>query len=126
MDIISLPIKTMKTTDEGASSRYRMVNIAAHRARQIMEGEKPTIQTEYTKASTIALHEVLTSDLEILYGKNARLAQREEKRLREEMEIQAALAEREEDLASEIKKELNIFLGTSDKSGKREGEEKGE
>ncbi len=120
MDIISLPIKTIKTADEVVGSRYRMVNIAAHRARQIMEGVKPTIQTEYTKASTIALQEVITADIEILYGKNARLAQREEKRLREEMKTQARLAEREEDLASEIKKELNIFLETSDKSGKSE------
>jgi hypothetical protein len=55
--------------------------------------------------------------LEILYGKDARQAQREAKRLREEMKSRALLAEREEELATEIKKDLSVYLEESARQG---------
>ena len=114
MEIISLPVEVDFTKID---SRYRLVIIASQRARQIMEGSKPVIQSKQAKASTIALEEVLTGDLEILYGKDARQAQREAKRLREEMKSRALLAEREEELATEIKKDLSVYLEESARQG---------
>jgi DNA-directed RNA polymerase subunit omega len=114
MEIISLPVEVDFTKMD---SRYRLVIIASQRARQIMEGSKPIIQSKQAKASTIALEEVLTGDLEILYGKDARQAQREAKRLREEMKSRALLAEREEELATEIKKDLSVYLEESARQG---------
>jgi len=110
MEIISLPVEVDFTK---LDSRYRLVIIASQRARQIMEGAKPIVQSRHAKASTVALEEVLTGELEILYGKDARLAQREAKRLREEMKSRALLAEREEELATEIKKDLSVYLEES-------------
>lgn len=112
MELISLPIEVNFSKID---SRYRLVIIASQRARQIMEGAKPTIQSRQAKASTIALEEVMGDELEVLYGKEARIAQREAKRLREEMKSRALLAEREEELASEIKKDLSIYLEEASK-----------
>lgn len=112
MEIISLPVEINHTRID---SRYRLVIISSQRARQIMEGTKPTIQSKHAKASTIALEEVLEDGLEILYGKDARQAQREARRLREEMKSRALLAEREEELASEIRKDLSVYLEESAK-----------
>jgi len=107
MEIISLPVETDYSKID---SRYRLVIIASQRARQLMEGARPTVQTRHTKASTIALEEVLGNQLEILYGKEAKQAQREAKRLREEMKTRQLLTEREEELASEIRKDLSVYL----------------
>ncbi|HLG21646.1 MAG TPA: DNA-directed RNA polymerase subunit omega [Candidatus Manganitrophaceae bacterium] len=114
MEIISLPIEIDFSK---LDSRYRLVIIASQRARQIMEGSKPSIQSRYAKASTIGLEEVLVGEMEILYGKEARQAQRDAKRLREEMKSRALLAEREEELASEIRKDLTVYLEEAAKKG---------
>ncbi|MBI3805860.1 MAG: DNA-directed RNA polymerase subunit omega [Nitrospirae bacterium] len=110
MEIISLPIEVDYTK---VDSKYRLVIIASQRARQLMEGVRPILQTRHTKASTIALEEVLEGELEVLYGKDAKLAQREAKRLREEMRSRQLLTEREEELASEIRKDLSVYLEES-------------
>ncbi len=112
MEIISLPVEVDFTKID---SRYRLVIIASQRARQLMEGSKPILQSRHMKESTIALEEVLGDDLEILYGKEARQAQRDAKRLREETKSRALQAEREEGLASEIRKDLSVYLEESAK-----------
>ncbi len=45
--------------DEKVDSRYRLVLIAARRARQLGKGAKPLVKTDARKASTIALEEIL-------------------------------------------------------------------
>lgn len=112
MEIISLPVEVDYSK---VDSKYRLVIIASQRARQLMEGVKPILQTRHTKASTIALEEMLEGELEVLYGKDAKLAQREAKRLREEMRSRQLLTEREEELASEIRKDLSVYLEESAK-----------
>lgn len=107
MEIISLPVETDYSKID---SRYRLVIIASQRARQLMEGAKQTHQSRHAKASTIALEEVLGDELEVLYGKEAKQAQRDAKRLREEMKTRQLLTEREEELASEIRKDLSVYL----------------
>lgn len=107
MDIISLPVEIEKTK---LDSRYRLVIVAAQRARQLMEGADPTIGHSTSKETSVAIEEVLGNSLEILYGEEALVAQKEEKRLREEKKRQAFLAEREMEVTSHVKKDLNIYL----------------
>lgn len=110
MDTISLPIDIDPSVID---SRFRLVIVAAQRARQIMEGEKPVMTGSDLKETTTAIQEVLSGQLEILYGEEAVAAQREEKRIREEIKRRAILAEREEALSGSVesKKNLNILLG---------------
>ena len=44
-------------------SRYSLVSITAKRARQLVEGEKPLIETNLTKALSIAIDELDTKAL---------------------------------------------------------------
>jgi len=113
MDIVSLPIDIDKSVID---SRFRLVIVAAQRARQIMEGEKLLIEESNFKNTTNATMEILSGKLEILYGDEAVSAQRKERRQREEIKRRAILAEREEALSStvESKKNLNILLGIPD------------
>ena len=111
MNTISLPIEIDPSKID---SRFRLVIVAAQRARQMMEGSKPTIPTRpEAKETTIALEEILSGKLNILYGKEAVAAQQEEKRLREEKRRRAMLAEREGEVSHEVKQELSIYLGAS-------------
>lgn len=116
MEIISLPVEADYSKID---SRYRLVIIASQRARQLMEGARPILQTRHHKAGTIALEEVLGDELEVLYGKEAKQAQRDAKRLRDEMKTRKLLSEREEELASEIRKDLTVYL---EESAKRQEE----
>ena len=45
--------------DEKADSVYRLVLIAAQRARQLSKGAKPLVKTDAKKPCTVALQEVL-------------------------------------------------------------------
>lgn len=109
MDIVSVPIDINRKTID---SRFRLVIVAAQRARQIMEGAKPMIPTHPNhKESTLAIEEILSGELDILYGPDAVAAHREERRRREEIRRQAMLAEREEQLGGDVKSDLSIYLG---------------
>ncbi len=113
MDIVSLPIEI---DPEVIDSRYRLVIVSAQRARQIMEGAKPVITpAQDQKETTIAIEEVLSGKLDILYGEEAVTALREERRIREEARRRAMLAEREEDGTSQARKDLDILLGAPTK-----------
>jgi len=107
MEIISLPIQGNFVNTQ---SRYRLVVLATQRARQLMEGDKPTLATRYAKPTTIALSEILSGKLEILHGKEALQHQHEARRAREERKNRFLSPEREEELRREIKKDLSIYL----------------
>ncbi|MFQ5596900.1 MAG: DNA-directed RNA polymerase subunit omega [Nitrospiria bacterium] len=109
MNIVSLPIELDTSKID---SRFRLVIVAAQRARQLIEGAKSTIPVwTGLKETTIAVEEILSGEMEILYGEEAVIAQQEQKRLREEMKRRAILAEREGEISNEIKKDLSIYLG---------------
>ncbi len=109
MDIVSLPIDIDSAVID---SRFRLVIVAAQRARQMMEGAKPMISVQADhKETTAAIEEILSDKLDILYGEDAIAAKQEEKRRQEEMKRRAILAEREGELTNEIKKDLSIYLG---------------
>lgn len=113
MDVVSLPIDI---DDTPIDSRFRLVIVAAQRARQLMEGSKPLIEPgPDQKETTIAIDEIVSNKLEILYGEEAVTALREERRIREEVKRRAMLAERESDGTTQARKDLNILLGAVSK-----------
>lgn len=117
MDIISLPVEFDNKKIDG---RFRLVTIAAQRARELALGAKPKVQTKGKKITTIAIEEAINGKLEFLIGEEARRSQEEAKkfdyrRLLEERRREGA----PEDL-SELEKDLKIYLH------ERETEEKAE
>ena len=120
MEIISVPIVV---DEEKIDSRYRLVIATSQRARQLMEGNGPAIQTRYKKATTIALEEFLEGKLEIHTGKDAKQAQRESRRLREEEMRHQALQAKGREITSEISRELSVYVDDTHSKEKRESEE---
>lgn len=119
MEIIELPINFNETS---LDSRYRLVVIGAQRARQLMEGARASEHTKYAKATTVALEEFLNGELTFVTGKDARLAQRDARKKREELMRRRALLEREEEISAEIKKDLTVYI---DDSARRAAETSG-
>lgn len=107
MDIISLPIEF---DDKEIDGRFRLVTIAAQRARELALGAKPKIQPKGKKVTTIAIEEAISGKLEFLVGEEARRSQEEAKKfdyrkLLEERRREGGL----EDL-TELEKDLKIYL----------------
>ena len=110
MEIIELPIEIK---GDQLDSRYRLVLIGAQRARQLMEGARASEDTKYLKATTVALEEFLDGELKFLTGKDARGAQREARKIRDEALRKRALIEREEEITNEIRKDLSVYVDDS-------------
>ena len=118
MEIISLPIVL---ENKKFDSRHRLVIMAAQRARQIIEAPTAPINTRYEQATTIAIEDILDNRVAFLTGKEARLSQREAKRAREEEMKSQAMMAKEGEIASEIKKDLSVYVDDS-KLSEPEGE----
>ncbi len=74
MDMISL---LTDFDDNKIDSRYRLVLIAAQRARQMMQGSSPVINSKFVKEPSVALEEVLQGRTEFLTGVDAKAAYKE-------------------------------------------------
>lgn len=105
MDIISLPIEIDKNKID---SRFRLVNIAAQRAKELSLGAKKKIQTKSKKVTTIAIEEALAGKLEYIVGEEARKAREEEKKF----DYRRLLEERRRVPADikELEKDLKVYL----------------
>jgi DNA-directed RNA polymerase subunit omega len=95
-------------------SRYRVVLVAAQRAKQIMRSGKSSQTSKYAKETSVALEEVLRGDVKYLIGQDARQAIRDSKRQTERGFDQAVLAEGDED-AKEIQQQLSVYIDDSPK-----------
>jgi len=83
MDIIKLPIQTDKKV---VDSRFRLIIMAAQRARQISDGSDIRVESKYVKNTTLALEEAIENKLKYLTGEEAiRARDLEYKRRREQM-----------------------------------------
>lgn len=102
-------------------SRYRVVLVAAQRAKQLMRGTTPSQTSKFTKETSIALEEVLGHNVEYLMGQEARQALREARRGLEGDFEPALLAEADED-TKEIKQELSVYVDDSPKEPAVEAE----
>ncbi len=109
-------------TEEQFDSRHRIVLVAAQRAKQLMQGAKPTGTSKFTKDATIALDEVLQGHIHHLRDQDARQALRDSKGGKgAEAERMAVVAGED---AQEIKKELSLYVDDSSKPREStEGEE---
>lgn len=106
MDIISLPIEIDK---EKIDSKFRLVNIAIQRAKDLSYGAKKRVQTRAKKPTTIAIEEALEGKLEYIVGEEAARAREEEKRF----DYRKLLEEQRRRVPPDIKeleKDLKIYL----------------
>ena len=95
-------------------SRYRVVLVAAQRAKQIMRSGQQLQTSKYAKETSIALEEVFRGEVNYLVGQDARQAIRDSKRSMERDFDQSMLAEGDED-AKEIQKQLSVYIDDSSK-----------
>ena len=86
MNLLSLPLEM---DNARIDSRYRLVIAASQRARQLVEGNRPRIESRYVKETTCALEEVLSGQADILFGQEARKAIVEERRRRDALRSRA-------------------------------------
>ncbi len=120
MDLISLPIEYDLNKIDG---KYRLVSIAAQRAKELAFGGRPRVQTKARKVTTVALEEAIEGQLTFIIGEEARIAKEKAgkldyRKLLEESRKAAA----GEDL-SELEKDLKVYLHEKEMLDKRAFEE---
>jgi DNA-directed RNA polymerase subunit omega len=91
-------------------SRSRLVIIAAQRARQLMEGSRPSIVSKHTQPTTIALEEVLNGTVKYVVGKEARDAFKHMRKEREDTLARLTIERVKPADALEIKKDLSVVV----------------
>jgi DNA-directed RNA polymerase subunit omega len=120
MDMLALLPENSKNRYD---SRHRLVIAASQRAKQIMQGSRPTISTKFTKETTVAIDEMVQGRLEFLTGTEARQAMKDMKRKREsEFDRIATTGTALGEDAREIKKELSVYVDDSPKAPEVEPE----
>ncbi|NOY64718.1 MAG: DNA-directed RNA polymerase subunit omega [Nitrospirae bacterium] len=107
VDIISLPVEFDKERIDG---RFRLVNIAAQRARELASGAEPKIKTKANKVSTLAIQEAILNKLEFLTGEEAVKAKEEAKRIDFRRVLEDRRKELELEDLSELEKDLQIYM----------------
>ena len=111
IDTLSLlPDDKGKTFD----SRYRVVLVAAQRAKQIMRSGQQLQTSKYAKETSIALEEVCRGEVSYLVGQDARQAIRDANRSMERDFERPVSAEGDED-AKEIQQQLSVYVDDSPK-----------
>ena len=120
MDLISLPAEIDHQKIDG---KFRLVMIAAQRAKELSFGAKPKVTTKSKKVTTIALEEAIQDKLEYITGEEARIAREKASKydyrrlLEESKKIGAG-----EDL-SELEKDLKVYLHEKENLDKKAFEE---
>ena len=120
MDIISLPVEIDHKKIDG---KFRLVSIAAQRAKELSLGGKPKVATKARKVTTIAIEEAVQEKLEYITGEEARVAREKagkldyRKLLEESRKIGAG-----EDL-TELEKDLKVYLHEKEAFDKKAFEE---
>lgn len=119
MDIISLPIDTEV---EGIEGRFRLVNVAALRAKELAQGAEPKIESKAKKVTTLALEEVLSGKVEFLTGEEALRAIEEAEQLDLRRLLEESTEETESEDLSELEKDLKMYFpeGTTEDSSDAE------
>lgn len=107
MDIISLPIEYDRNKIDG---RFRIIAIAAQRAKELAVGAQPKVKTKAKKVSTIALEETINNTIEFLIGEQAKKAKEEAKRF----DYRKLLEEKKKEITgedlTEFEKDLKVYL----------------
>lgn len=105
MDIISLPVEYDKKKIE---SRYRLVAIAAQRARELSLGATQKIQTKAKKVTTTALLEAISGSIEFITGEEAVIAREKA----EKIDYKKLIEEKRKPIEDilELEKDLKVYL----------------
>ena len=106
--LVLLPEHHQKQFD----SRFRIVLIAAQRAKQRMQGVPTEGASKFTKETSQALEEVLKGEVSFLIGSEARQAIKEAHSVHEREFAPSLLAQPDEN-AKEIQKELSVYIDDS-------------
>ncbi|GAB4390433.1 MAG: DNA-directed RNA polymerase subunit omega [Thermodesulfovibrionales bacterium] len=107
MDIVSLPTEVEK---EKIDSRFRLVVIAAQRARELALGAKPKVKSRHKRHATVAIEEALEGQLEFLMGEEARAANEDAKKFDYKRFLEEKRKEAMPEDLSELEKDLRTYL----------------
>jgi DNA-directed RNA polymerase omega subunit len=107
MEIISLPIDF---DYEKLHGRFGLVNIAAQRAKELVSGAVPRVETKHKKVATIALQEAIQGKVEFLVGQEAIEAKEEARKLDYKKLLEEKRRESEKEELTELEKDLKIYL----------------
>jgi DNA-directed RNA polymerase omega subunit len=107
MDIISLPIEYDHSKIDG---RFRLIAIAAQRAKELALGAEHRVKTKSKKVTTISLEETIHNTVEFLIGEEAKKARDEAKKF----DYRKLLEEKKREVTSEdlteFEKDLKVYL----------------
>lgn len=120
MEIVSLPIVFGK---ERLDSRFRLVVVATERARKLINGAKPCVPLRYLKESTVALEEIVSCEIEVVQGKDARKALRESIEKKEKLAAGTQLIVEEDQVKKEIERELGNYVDDAEGGAVKSGAE---
>lgn len=107
MDIISLPIEFDVKKYYG---RFGLVNIAAQRAKDLIAGSMPKIESHYKKVVSVAIEESIDGQVDFLIGEEAIKAKEEARKLDYKRLLEEKRRESEKEELSELEKDLKIYL----------------
>ena len=107
MDIISLPIDYDRNKIDG---RFRVIAIAAQRAKELAVGATPRVKTRTKKITTIALQETIGNTVEFLIGEQAKKAKEEAKRFDYRKILEDKKREATSEDLTEFEKDLKVYL----------------
>lgn len=113
MDALSLLPQHHQTEFD---SRYRIVLIAAQRAKQLVRGAVSEGTSKFTKDTSKALEEVLGGSVLYLVGDEAKQAIRDAK-MANQRPIDPALYAQPDETSQEIKKELSVYIDDTAQHG---------
>ena len=107
MDIISLPIEYDHKKIDG---KFRIIAIAAQRAKELSLGASPKVKTKAKKVTTVALEETIDNNVEFLIGESAKKAKEEAKKF----DYRKLLEEKKREISgedlTEFEKDLKVYL----------------
>jgi DNA-directed RNA polymerase subunit omega len=107
LDIISLPVEF---DDKKIDSKFRLVIIAAQRAKELSLGAKPKIQTSSKKVTTISIEEAISYKLEFLTGEEAVFAMEKDSTIDYKKLLAESRKRSEGEDLSELEKDLKVYL----------------
>jgi DNA-directed RNA polymerase subunit omega len=113
MDALSLLPEHQQTDFD---SRYRIVLIAAQRAKQLVRRGESTGQSTFSKSTSAALEEVLAGKVPYLTGEDAKEAIRLA-RMANQRPIDPSFFTQPDENAKEIKKELSVYIDDTTQHG---------
>ncbi len=107
MDIISLPVEYERDKIDG---RFRVIAIAAQRAKELALGATPKVKSKAKKITTLALEETISNTVEFLIGEEAKKAKEEAQRF----DYRKLLEEKKREVSgedlTEFEKDLKVYL----------------